>query len=180
LALLALAALMALPGMAQAHGQSIEVAADAGPYHVIFYTFDAISEHEAIRFAWNVTDPHTGERVHQGSASLTALFYDPQGKLVNQTQRPPTDQRSQAATNLVEQTAGFLYTDVTMGGPGKVSWELHLANGTEARFENAIYPGTILGAPGPPPAKTPGFGALVCLASFALAHTLRRRFTSNS
>jgi len=132
---------------ALAHGNLITPSKDVGPYHVIFYTSDYVTEGELQRLGWNVSDRGTGARVALEHPQAVLRFFDAKGAAVlNKT------------VDLEQPVEGIVLYDVTMGPPGRANYTLLLPNGSQASFEQPVI---ALGAPPPTPARatTPWFDA---------------------
>jgi hypothetical protein len=148
-----------LPG-ASAHGASVEMTADAGPYHVVFYTYDAITASEVVRLSWNVTDAASRERVHIADPRAEVRSVDAQGRLANRTEYA-----------LQQRVDGFLFTDVMVGPEGRMESELLLENGTSVPFSQPVFPASTAGRYDK---GTPGPAAALACAALALGCALTR------
>ena len=148
-------------GPATAHGASVTQQRDAGPYHVVFYTYDFITENETVRLAWNVTDAATGARVHVDDAKVEVTWTATSGRIA-----------SQRVTPLKQLLDGFVFEDFTTGPEGKANFVLPLPQ-AKVPFEQQVYP--LSTSARNAPAKTPGFDGLAALAALALLAAAQRK-----
>lgn len=139
-----------------AHGASLEAAKDEGSYHVVFHTYEFLTEGEQARLAWNVTDRDDGARVHVDDPKVEVVTYDYAGAEVDRTTKA-----------LEQRVDGFLFADFTMGPEGRMTFTVPLPHGSVA-FDTPIYPASTAGRNAPknelplPPALA--FGALALAA----------------
>lgn len=162
-----LAALLLLP-LAAAHGASVQVAKDEGPYHVIFNSFDFIQVGETVRVAWNVTDRATGQRVHLNQSEVYVAYKAANGTLVGR-----------ATVGLQQPVDGIVFGDVEMRTFGATNYTLPLPQGN-VTFEQQVCrydDAGVLHCPGDEAKKSPlplGLAAAaLVLAAVALRRTRR-------
>lgn len=165
-----LIALLALPGGAQAHGESIEVKKEEGGYAVTFYTFSFVTEDEFVVLGWNVTERASGERVEVPEPRVDMESLDARGNLVAREVVP-----------LRQRVPGLLSGDFRMGPFGLMRFTL-LLPGANVTFEQRVCrftdEGDLLCEPREaafPGAFAAGAMLLAALAKVAAAQRRRRR-----